>query len=162
MLLPKEIENLIKPRTYVKPKLEFGKHIWEWNEGSFGIRPKEENELKFFIKNSIPVLGYLLEEIKKIERVIEKNRSLDKFTLGENVFSPYIHLSHLPNVKDHGTIMYTMEFTWDQQIFVDRHEDIMVESDETVKIENIQRSTYYGSPIDLKWNLGQFFFNEDE
>ena len=145
MKFSKKIINEIKPKNYVKPPIEVESYFLDWNEVSFGIPSDESSELKIFIKDSIPMLGVLLNQAKQIQRIGEKNKKLDRIDLS-HTYTPMLSLSHMANGAD-----YTIIMNWDGEIFVDREEDIRK------KIEKQGKETggYCDSQMHVRWNLGQ-------
>lgn len=126
----------VNPSQYVKPALSFEGYEWKWSDHSFGLKEGEVKEFKHFIKSLIPILSDHLRYIKVLEDITEKKKHLDKHQLAMNAFSPFINLKK----TSHKTgVSFSLEFTWDDQIFVDRVEDVV------------------GNPISLKWELGQLF-----
>ena len=130
----------IDPDNYVKPALDFEEYHWEWSSHSFGIKEEELTEFKHFIRSIIPILSDHLRYIRVLEEITEKKKSLDKYQLGENAFTPFIHLVHSTR-KNTLSISYSLQFTWDNQIFVDREEN---------RIDG-------ANPVSVKWELGQIF-----
>ena len=109
MEISRNVANGFSGRDYVKPKFNFEPHTWEWAKHTWGIKDNEKNELKFFIKSAIPILGYFLNEIKRLEKVAENNRKLDKRQLEENAYSPFLRLVHSSKQKGPGRVSFTME-----------------------------------------------------
>lgn len=130
------------PYYYIQPPLDFEEYEFEWSTHSYGIKEEEITEFKHFIKTIIPILSDCLRYIQALETIVEKKKNLDKFQLGLNGFTPMLDLQHTTRKKFMG-ITYSVNFTWDGEIFVDREEDI---------IENGQFH-----PVSLRWQLGQLF-----
>lgn len=127
---------VVDPLQYVKPELSFEGYAWEWSEHSFGLKDDEVKEFKHFIKSLIPILSDHLRYIKVLEDITEKKKHLDKHQLSMNAFTPFINLKNMSHKMG---VSFSLEFTWDSQIFVDRLEDVV------------------GNPISLKWELGQLY-----
>lgn len=160
MEIDKKTASAFSGKNYVKPKMEFGNHIWDWASHTYGIREYEKNELKFFIKNAIPILGYYLNEIKRLEKVAENNRKLDKRQLEEDVYIPFLRLLSSSKQKGPGNVVFTMEFTWDGHIFVDREEDVFIRGESFVR-QGQKTHTLDFLPFHLRWQLGELFYDEE-
>ncbi|MDE1725606.1 MAG: hypothetical protein KGH76_06905, partial [Thaumarchaeota archaeon] len=92
MIISNKVEEELVPIGYIQPEIDLGEHEWEWTkELTLGISKQETKEFEHFLKNSIPVLGYLREEIKRITAVMQKNRSLSLRQL-EEAYTPFIKL----------------------------------------------------------------------
>ncbi len=130
-------------KNYVKPQLDFEKYEWEWSELSVGIQENEIKEFKHFIRSVIPILSDHVRYIQVLESLTEKKKNLDKFQLGLNAFTPFISLEHIFGGPIN-QISYSVKFTWDEQIFVDREEHEVTTNNEV-------------SYVNLKWELGQLF-----
>lgn len=147
MKFSKKIIDEIKPKNYVKPPIEIESYFFDWNEVSFGIPSDESSELKIFIKDSIPMLGVLLNQTKQIQRIGEKNKKLDRIDLS-SAYTPILSLSHMAD-----SASYIIMMNWDGEIFVDREEDIYVKIEKQGK----ETSRYYHSQMNVRWNLGQLY-----
>lgn len=130
------VSIIVDHTQYVKPTLSFEDYEWEWSDHSFGLKEDEVNEFKHFIRTIIPILSDHLKYIKVLEDITEKKKHLDRHQLGMNAFTPFINLKHSSEKMG---VSFSLEFTWDSEIFVDRIEDVI------------------GNPISLRWELGQLF-----
>ena len=137
-----KLTDLVKPEIFLNDEWE-----WEWSDVSGGIREREVKEFKHFLQNSITILPYYLNEAKRLTQVAERNKTLDKFQLDQDVFTPFLTLLHSPK-QDSFDVEFIMQFTWDGQIFVDREEDIWVPYEQS-------SPSRYHSQLHLRWNLGQ-------
>ncbi len=146
MIVSKDVENALKSQSFIKPKLEFEKYNFVWLEPSIGIKSEEEQEFKHFIKNALPLLPDLLRELRIIEDAISKNKKLDTYLLGSEVFTPMTKLVHGSHHDDYSS-SFIIEFASDGAIFVDREEDILVPVREG-------EDGCYHSQLHLHWQLG--------
>lgn len=160
MIIEERVEQALIPKQLVKPKILLDDDWeWEWVAHSPGIMKNEGKELKHFLKNSTPILGYLNQEIRRLTKVMQRNRNLVLRDLEENAYTPFIRLLYSSKQKNFANVHFILEFTWDGAIFVDREEDIKIPSGErTIGGKKVQ--TYYSSPIHLRWPLGELYTKE--
>jgi len=101
-----------------------------------------------------------LDEIKRLQRVAEKNKKLDKTQLEDNVYTPFIHLIHSSKQKEEHQASFLMEFTWDGQIFVDREEKIFSKGEPLIVEGQLTHYLDY-LPLSLRWQVGQLHYDEN-
>ena len=139
MLVSQRTIDKIKPKDYVRPRIETDEYFFRWNEVSFGIPRREESKFKIFIKDVIPMLGILQYQSKQAQKIGEDGKKLSKHQLNE-AYTPSSML-----VSTGTCVRYIIGMSWDEQIFVDVEESIYVGK---------ENENSYHSQLQLCWWLG--------
>lgn len=139
MLVSQRTVDEIKPKDYVRPRIETDEYFFRWNEVSFGIPRGEESKFKIFVTDVIPMLGILQHQAKQTQKIGENSKKLSKHQLNE----AYTPLSTL--VSTGACVRYIIGMTWDEQIFINVEESIHFSK---------ENGNLYHSQLQLCWWLG--------
>ena len=144
MDLPKDVVDYLLPKDTVKPEIEVGNYRLDWNEVSFGIKHHEVSKLKIFLRDVTPMLENMINMVKVLQKEAQRKKGLTKHQQGE-AYTPQVYFVH-----DNFRILVS----WDEQIFIDRVEDIDQTRDTRVVNSKLVKEKY-STLLNLEWNLGQ-------